>query len=118
MNWVRAHIRLGARLALVALAIQFAAAFGHFDALATAHAPATATAAAVPDHSAPDHHDGAADLCAVCAVVAMASAMLDASPPALPLQTSDRLREYLTAFAAADPAPLPGGFQPRAPPRS
>ncbi|MCG6207341.1 hypothetical protein LPW26_22065 [Rhodopseudomonas sp. HC1] len=116
MNWVRANLRLGARLALIALAIQFAAAFGHFDAVATSHQQVVA--AAVSDTSAPDHHDGAADLCAICAVVAMANAMLDASPPALPLRASDALRHHLAAFAAIEAAPQPGGFQPRAPPLS
>ncbi|RJF63835.1 hypothetical protein [Rhodopseudomonas palustris] len=116
MNWVRAHLGLGARLALIALAIQFAAAFGHFDAVATPHSQVFATT--VPDSSAPDHHDGAADLCAICAVVAMANAMLDASPPALPPRSSHHLHQHIAAHAAVEPAALHGGFQPRAPPRS
>lgn len=129
MNWVRANIGLGARLALIALAIQFVASFGHFDAIAAPPKQSTAqidqaqlgpTQVASTADSAPgDHdHDRAADLCAICAVHAMANAMLNASPPSLPLQVGNSLRYRLAGFAAAEPAPQPGGFQPRAPPLS
>jgi hypothetical protein len=126
MNWVRAKIGLGARLALIALAIQFVASFGHFDAIAAAPSqtstqadqaqidqPRASTADSIP---ADQDHDHATDLCAICAVHAMANAMLDASPPSLPLQIGDALRCRFAALATAEPCPPPGGFQPRAPP--
>jgi hypothetical protein len=120
MGWVRAKIEWGARLALIALAVQFALSFGHVHGLVP---PAEAIAQigsaigpGTPDH---DHHrDAAADLCAICAVMAMASTVVDAAPPALPLRLADPLNYRIAAFAAADPSPLPGGFQPRAPPAS
>ncbi|WP_420133697.1 hypothetical protein [Rhodopseudomonas sp.] len=129
MNWVRTKIGLGARLALIALAIQFVASFGHFDPIAAPPSQTTAQAdeaggdatriASTADSSPADQdHDRSADLCAICAVHAMANAMLDASPPSLPLQVGHGLRYRLTAFAAAEPGPQPGGFQPRAPPLS
>ena len=43
MNWFRKHLKHGSRLALIALAIQFALSFGHFHAVA---APATSLAQA------------------------------------------------------------------------
>lgn len=120
MGWVRANIRSGERLALIALALQFALSFGHFHGIdGPAQALAQAASAIGPD--APDtdhHHNAAADLCAICAVVSMAGTMLDAAPPALPLRRADPLHYRIAAVAAADPSPQPGGFQPRAPPAS
>ncbi|MBI5132244.1 MAG: hypothetical protein HZA66_22605 [Rhodopseudomonas palustris] len=119
MGWVRANIRLGARLALIAFALQFAMAFGHFHGLAPAsQAIAQAASAIGSDEPDTDHHDGAADLCAICAVVAMANTLLDTAPPALPARRGDPLHYRIASSAAADPSPQPGGFQPRAPPVS
>jgi len=39
MKWVRANIGLGARVALFALAVQFALSFGHFHPIAAQAAP-------------------------------------------------------------------------------
>lgn len=136
MKWFRANIKHGARLALLALALQFGLSFGHFHAgAAQAAAPAVESVAAqadisaaptlsdAADQSAPlpashddsDHHPR--EHCAICAVVAHASSVLFAPRP-LPLpQAVDH--SYLTtdtAFVhrnAARPA-----FQPRAPPAS
>ncbi|ABD08883.1 conserved hypothetical protein [Rhodopseudomonas palustris HaA2] len=118
MGWVRAKIGWGARLALIALALQFALSFGHVHALdVPAQAIERAASAIGPD--APDtdhHHNAAADLCAICAVVSMAQTALDAAPPALPPRRAAPLHYRIAAVAAADPSPQPGGFQPRAPP--
>ena len=43
MNWFRKHVKTGSRLALFALAIQFALSFGHFHAFAAQAAPAIQT---------------------------------------------------------------------------
>ena len=40
MNWFRKHLKHGSRLALFALAIQFALSFGHFHGVAAQAAPA------------------------------------------------------------------------------
>ncbi|MGP9810652.1 hypothetical protein ACTZWT_03960 [Rhodopseudomonas sp. NSM] len=120
MGWVRAYIRSGARLALIALALQFALSFGHFHGI-DFPAPAIAQAASAIGPDSPDsdhHHNAAADLCAICAIVSMASTMLDAAPPALPLRLADPLHYRIAAVTAADPTQQPGGFQPRAPPAS
>ncbi|WP_342727001.1 hypothetical protein AAFG07_09250 [Bradyrhizobium sp. B097] len=123
MKWFRSNIRHGARLALLALSIQFVLSFGHFHAIAPAQAT-TSSAAHVENvsrdapYSNPDS-DQAADLCAICAVVAMVNSAMPA--PALPpLQLPDAaalLAWHIDNYAA----PLDIGrlhYQPRAPPIS
>lgn len=131
MNWFRSNIRHGARLALLALAIQSVLSFGHFHAIAAARTPqasiGTAAASLVAHvesasrdepRSNPDS-DQATDLCAICAVVAMVNTAVPA-PGLPPLQLPDAvnlLRWHLTSYAA----PVETGrrhFQPRAPPIS
>ncbi len=148
MKWFRANIRHGSRLALLALAIQFVLSFGHFHAIAgdTTSAPQyriqlaklssdvgradrlavvkhviqSAHAKAQRQQPAPGHDSGgqADDACAICAVMAMANAVLFATPPLLPLpqateflyRSTDAEFVHLAAFRVA--------FQPRAPPIS
>ena len=118
MNWVRTNIHLGARLALIALALHFVLAFGHFHRIATAQATEIARAAidpALPDDD--DQSDDAADRCTLCAVMAMADAMLDASPPVLPLRQPIAI--VVHRFTHLTVVHLDGAhvaFNPRAPP--
>ncbi|MDB5578819.1 MAG: hypothetical protein JWR80_3995 [Bradyrhizobium sp.] len=136
MKWFRANIEHGARLALLALALQFGLSFGHCHAGA-AQAAALAiqsvatqsditTVLAAPDAVGPSatlpasHNDSdqhPSEHCAICAVIAHASSVLLAPPPLLLPQAVDH--SYLTTDAefihrnSARPA-----FQPRAPPAS
>jgi hypothetical protein len=103
MNWFRKHLKLGSRLALMALVLQFALSFGHFHAFAEKAAPATRTS---PTKVAPasseavhtqdtatetsrkqqpsnDDHDHPAAACAICAVISLAGGALFAAPPVL-----------------------------------
>jgi hypothetical protein len=112
MNWFREHLKLGSRLALSALVLQFALSFGHFHAFAVQAAPATLTSptkAAPANRGAvltqdtatktvqkqqPSNHDRGhpADACAICAVIALANTVLFATAAALLLpQASDFL---------------------------
>jgi hypothetical protein len=100
MKRLRKHVKGGARLALCALAVQLALSFGHF------HGPAAQAAAFRSDATQsdiadtgddaagreatqqqsplrhqPDQQSG--DSCAICAVVAMANAILQSPPPLL-----------------------------------
>jgi hypothetical protein len=138
MKWFRSHIKQGSRLALFALAIQFALSFGHFHALAADAAPAIQSGAtqadpcyanglATPEVSAsaqqpsPANHDGdrhSDDACAICAVMALANAVLFATPPVLLLPQAV---EFLYLATEADFVRLNAvrvAFQPRAPPIS
>ena len=145
MKWFRSNIRLGSRLALFALAIQFLLAFGHF------HGSAQAASAQVDAEQSGLHattgfaatHLGALDAasraavlsrvrlktssghvpsgqpgddCAICAVMALANAMVVATPPCL-LAPQGAAFLYLAAdaeFINLNSARV--AFQPRAPP--
>jgi hypothetical protein len=134
MKWFRSNVKHGSRLALVALAIQFALSFGHFHGVAAQAAPAIQSApdasallapdaarqATQPQQPASDHDsDGHPnDGCAICAVMAMANAVLFATPPLLLLPQAVEFL-YLTTdaeFVHLNAARV--AFQPRAPPIS
>jgi hypothetical protein len=137
MKWFRANIKHGSRLALLALAVQFALSFGHFHGTAAQAAPtiqsspaqfdisitdATADVASKPAPQQPgsDHDSGqpSNDPCAICAVMALANAVLFATPPLLLLPQAVEFL-YLTTdaeFIHLDSARVV--FQPRAPPVS
>jgi hypothetical protein len=151
MKWFRSNIRLGSRLALFALAIQFLLSFGHFHGGNAEAAPAPVRASQ-SHHSvslaaagfAAAHRDALtkasqarasrlsrlktssghepagqpADDCAICAVMALANAMVVATPPGL-LGPPTAQYTYSTAeagFVHLNSACV--GFQPRAPPVS
>ena len=144
MKWFRSNIRLGSRLALFALAIQFLLSFGHFHGRRSGDCRAgfceaigASTTPSILPPAAPAHRSGLrwrspllgsktssghgpaghpGDDCAICAVMALANAMVDAAPPGL-------LAPHAIAFSysAADAGSLDldsasRAFQPRAPP--
>jgi Protein of unknown function (DUF2946) len=138
MKWFRANTRHVSRLALFALLVQFALSFGHFHTFGAQAAPAIAAGLKQADldyarslttqgtvskaeqkqlPTTPDT-DHAADVCAICAVISLASNVLLATPPLLQLPQSVEL-VYLTTDAefthlrSVHPA-----FQSRAPPVS
>ena len=135
MKWFRSNIEHGSRLALLALALQFALSFGHFHAAAqsaltiqSVAAQSDITAAlVVPDaadntaqqpasHPDPDQQPG--DACAVCAVVTMAGTVLFATPPILLLPQAVDLLYVTTDAEFVHLNSVHGAFQPRAPPAS
>jgi hypothetical protein len=139
MKWFRSNIKHGSRLALLALAIQFALSFGHFHGVAAQGAPAIQSGQTqsnpyytggllAPDAVSragqqqpasdrdSDRHPN--DPCAICAVMALANAVLFATPPVLLLPQAVEFL-YLTTdaeFVHLNSARI--GFQPRAPPIS
>ncbi len=139
MKWFRSNIKHGSRLALLALAIQFALSFGHFHGVAAQATPAIQSGQAQPDSSyagglvAPDSVGQASqqqpasdrdsdghpnDVCAICAVMALANAVLFATPPVLLLPQAV---EFLYRTTDAEFIHLNSArivFQPRAPPIS
>ena len=101
MNWFRKHLKHGSRLALFALAIQFALSFGHFHGEIARAAPAIQTGLADADlaiaatlvaplseaaqqPSGPDTDRHSSD-CAICAVLSLANNFMFATPPLLEL---------------------------------
>ena len=138
MKWFRRRIKIGSRLALFALAIQFALSFAHFH-VEPAHArPAMqiglgevrlspvddfvlAEAAGEVSRQRPTRPDTGhhpAENCAICAIITLAGNLTFPTPPVLPLPEASDL-SYLVVVT--EPAHLDFGrlpFQSRAPPAS
>src|SRR5215207_951523 len=103
MKWFRRHIKTGSRLALFALAVQFALSFGHYHVNAAQATPAmqigltdadlsyvdgfiAAEAAGEAARQQPSDHDTdhqPVNACAICAVMALGNKLLFAHPPLL-----------------------------------
>jgi hypothetical protein len=139
MNWFRKHLKLGSRLALMALVLQFALSFGHFHAFAEKAAPATRTS---PTKVAPasseavltqdtatetsrkqqpsndDRDHPAAAVCAICAVISLAGGALFAAPPVLLLPQPVDLLYLATDAKFVHLNSVRLAFQSRAPPIS
>ncbi|QWG19669.1 DUF2946 family protein [Bradyrhizobium sediminis] len=135
MKWFRSNIKHGSRLALLALALQFALSFGHSHGAAARTAPTIQPVAAQSDitsalvapdaadstaqpasHPEPDRQSG--DACAVCAVIALAGTALFAAPPILLLPQAAEFRYLTTDAEFIHLNPASAAFQPRAPPAS
>lgn len=112
MHWFRSNRYFGARLALIAVALQFALTFGHVHLPLPAQAAADqelSLAASESDASASSRHkpNGLADLdCPVCALINLSAAATPSVAPAVPLPAS---AEFVTlhphAYSPSTPAP-------------
>jgi hypothetical protein len=137
VNWFRKHLKHGSRLALFALAIQFALSFGHFHAEIARAAPAIQAGLADADLAiaaplaAPQAHSEAAQQqpsspdsdrhnsdCAICAVLSLANNFLFATPPLLELPQAVELLHLTTGAEFAHLGSHHPAFQSRAPPVS
>jgi hypothetical protein len=142
MKWFRSNIKHGSRLALLALAIQFGLSFGHFHGISAQAAPAiqsslvqsspapfeasrasglAATEMAsqpAPRQKPGSDRDSDSDGCAICAVMAMANAVLFATPPLLELPQAVELTYLATDAEFIHLNSVRVAFQPRAPPIS
>jgi hypothetical protein len=117
MNWFRSNVRRVSRVALFAMAIQFALTFGHFHGIATRAAASIQSTQQLPSpsHDSDRHPD---DVCAICAVVALASTAMAAAAPVILLPYPADF-SYLTADTEfVRLATVAVAFQPRAPPVS
>ena len=120
MNWFRKHVKTGSRLALFALAIQFALSFGHFHAEIARTAPAVQAGLIDAAVQPPSNHDSdrhSAD-CAICAVLSLANNFLFATPPLLELPQAVELLHLTTGAEFTHLGSLHRAFQSRAPPVS
>jgi hypothetical protein len=118
MKWVRSNIRLGARVALFAFAVQFALSFGHFHAIAVQAAPSIQSVQQQLPATSPDPDQQPGDICAVCAVIALAGTAVAAATPALPLPQAVELPRQTTETAFLHLHAARAAFQSRAPPLS
>jgi hypothetical protein len=146
MKWFRSKLTYGTRLALFALAVQFVLSFGHFHPDEAHAAPAASQAASTisatapsagkaelqkadlqkpaiptaaspskPDHPTDSHPH---DICAICAVMALAGAAMFAGPPILRLPQAYHFLYATTDAEFSHLANDRADFQPRAPPAS
>jgi hypothetical protein len=122
MRWFRSNLRLGSRLALIALAVQVLLSFGHIDCcdlgLASARAAVMADGSGAVGPGKGDSGDKSrpADRCPICALIQLAATSTPSAAPALPPPT------MLGHVRLEVPAQLPPAatshysFQARAPP--
>jgi hypothetical protein len=127
MGWVHGHKRYGARLALLALALQIVLSFGHVHlenvhldgirashvAVAGAHNAATVQASRQLPAQNPGDGD---DYCAICASIFLASTSYVSQPPPLPVPAGFHRIEHSYSVAFDTIAPRRVAFQSRAPP--
>jgi len=136
MKWFRSNIKTGSRLALFALAIQFALSFGHFHATAAqtvqigltdadlayaaGHAALDVAGETVRQQQPSDHDTDqhTAHACVVCAVTALANNFLFATSPLLELPQAVELLHLTTNTEFAHLGSLHPAFRSRAPPTS
>ncbi len=120
MKWFRSNIKRVSQLALFALAIQFALSFGHFhgivaEAASSQVARSLTTPQSLPDQG-PAEHPG--DICAICAVMAMANTVLFATPPVVVVPQTLEVWSLVTDADFVRIKAAHAAFQPRAPPVS
>jgi hypothetical protein len=117
MKWLRSNIRHGTRLALLALAVQFVLSFGHVHGITAQAAPSIHSSQQLPapGHDSDQHPD---DYCAICAVIALASTALAATPPALPVPQAFELKPPPVGATVSRSRSMRAAFQSRAPPLS
>jgi hypothetical protein len=132
MKWFRSNIKHGSRLALLALALQFALSFGHFHTIAAPALTVQAVAAqsditsgltaadqSVRQPASNNESDQQpSDVCAICAVIALANSVLFATPPLLLLPHAIDLLYLVTDAEFVHLSSTYPAFQSRAPPIS
>jgi hypothetical protein len=134
MKRFRKHVKRGVRLALFALAVQLALSFGHFHGLALQAAPVSRSGATQSDAadvgndaaeadqqlspSSRDPDQQPDDNCTICAVVAMANAVLQSPPPLLLLPQALEFLYLATDAEFVHLKSVGDTVQPHAPPAS
>jgi hypothetical protein len=120
MGWVCRHRQHGAVLALIALALQIAVAFGHVHLHALTQSPhASAQRAALADTKShapvqiPADND---DYCAICASIFLASSAFAPAPPQLLIPTNFQRVGHSFNAARSLAESLRLAFRSRAPP--
>jgi hypothetical protein len=123
MSWFRCRSKLGAYLALFALAFQLAVSFGHVHHIAPTSALASTLASEQPPNDeanappSPAGHDDLADrLCPICTLIHLAGAIVPAETTSLPLPSIFGGLRLEAAVAFDLMATQRALFQARAPP--
>ena len=119
MQWFRAKLKAGARLALFALTVQIVLSFGHVHLGNFAHAvPCLASASTQSTPSAPTQPPAgdADDYCAICATIHLTATSFLPQAPQLPMPFATQSVEHFNSVTAVFLEPRRAPFQSRAPP--
>jgi Protein of unknown function (DUF2946) len=121
MRWFRSNIYFGSRLALFAMALQFALTFGHIHQhgfLPSTAKSTVADQAGQPASNSPLHKsNGSADFnCPICALIRLASTSTPSVAPQLPVPVTFVVVRQAAGDEAALLASPRGLFQARGPP--
>jgi hypothetical protein len=121
VGWVRRHRRHGAVLALIALALQIAVAFGHVHLRALAQNPHATSAQPIALADSKSHAPAQIpadndDYCAICASIFLASSAFAPAPPQLLVPTNFERVEHSLTLARPLSVSLRLAFRSRAPP--
>jgi hypothetical protein len=118
MGWLRERSRPAAWIALLALVLQLALAFGHVHSKADHPAAAVANVAGhegKPQQPGDDHQDS---YCAVYAVLTLLACAQVATAPVVPAQVALAAPVVPAATGAVRVGPPHRAYQSRAPPRA
>ena len=117
MRWFRTNKQFGARLALIAVALQLVLTFGHV------HAPSAALTSAVQTSQSnstapqdPNHNGLAGSDCPTCALIQLSATSAPSAAPELPLQVAIDLVTLEPYTERAPATASQASFQARAPP--
>jgi hypothetical protein len=119
MQWFRANLKSGSRLALLALTLQIALSFGHVHPGYSRHAiGGFAAPGSQPVPSAPTQPpaNDADEYCAICATIHFAATSLLPQAPQLPVRLAFQPVEPINCAAASSFSARRAPFQSRAPP--
>jgi hypothetical protein len=117
MGWFRGQKRLGAWLALIALALQLGLSFGHVHAEAPDRAVGMAATPEGPQGSHPDHGDGAdRDYCPSCAILNLLARAQIGAISASVLPVWQAAEHVIPAAETTRPGNIRAVFRARAPP--
>ena len=113
MQWFRAKLKIGARLAIFALALQIALSFGHVHLGDIRHAVGDLS---VPSASTQQPVSDADDYCAICASIYLVASSFLPQASQLPALFARRPTSHFDRAAILRVAPRRAPFQSRAPP--
>jgi hypothetical protein len=120
MQWFRANLQVGSRLALFALALQIVLSFGHVHLGDLRHSTGGFSVAgkSVPTDPPRQPINDADEYCAICATIHLAATSLLPQAPQLSLPFAVQLVEHANVNPGTFLSPRRAAFQSRAPPHA
>ena len=119
MQWFRANLKGGARLGVLALALQIVLSFGHVHLGRLRHSTdlfSVGGTHSVPTDSQQQPISDADEYCAICASIHLASSSLLSQAPQLSVLFAAQPVEHANFVSANSLSPRRAAFQSRAPP--